>query len=494
MSSLKISWLTKSDRRPHFTPDASGGRQATDTRKGKQSRNVLKKLNPPIDPSPLNADSMRLATIIRLRWIGVAGQLVTIGFTYLWLGFDVPLPYCLALIALSAWLNVFLLISFPPRHRLSAPFAASLLTYDMLQLAALIYLTGGIGNPFVMLMIAPCIVSAATLPVVYTFTISAITIVSAYLLTYFYWPLPWYSGIRFELPILYKVGILTSVGTGLVFVAFYVRRLAHESREMSAALSATELILAREQKLHALDGLAAAAAHELGTPLSTIYLVAKELERELGPDHPNAEDLALLRSQSDRCREILRTLTRKPDAQDPMHAAVSIREIIDDAAAPYLELGKVIRIDAQPVDGAGPDVSPEPVGLRQPGLIYGLGNIIENAVDFARFNVDVVSRWDADKVTIEILDDGPGFPPDLIDSIGDPYVTTRGAGAGKASKEASGLGLGFFIAKTLLERSGATLELENRQAPKHGAHVRLTWPRSAFTTPDGWQAHKTGGR
>ncbi|MCH9808163.1 MAG: ActS/PrrB/RegB family redox-sensitive histidine kinase [Alphaproteobacteria bacterium] len=435
-------------------------------------------------------EQVRLATIVRLRWIAVFGQLLAICFVYFGLGFELPLAYCLVLIALSAWLNVFLLLQFPQRHRMSAPFAATLLTYDMLQLAGLIYFTGGIGNPFVMLLVAPCIVSAAILPAGFTIAICAITIVCAYGLTYEYWPLPWYHGIRFELPILYKVGILTAVGSGLVFLAFYVRRLAQESRDMSTALTATELVLAREQKLHALDGLAAAAAHELGTPLSTIYLVAKELQAELGPDHPNAADLALLQSQSDRCRAILKKLTRKPSEQDPMHAAISIEELINEAGAPYSELGKVLMISAAPAEGATGDGAVEPVGLRQPGLLYGLGNIIENAIDFARFTVNVTARWDKDTVIVEILDDGPGFPADLIDSIGDPYVTTRGGHSGKQSKEASGLGLGFFIAKTLLERSGASLELENRSGEKTGALVRLTWPRSAFAAPDGWRAHQ----
>lgn len=433
--------------------------------------------------------NVRLATIVRLRWVAVAGQLLTLGFVHFWLGFDVPLAYCMALVALSAWLNVFLVIQFPPRHRLTAPFAATLLTYDMLQLAVLLYFTGGIGNPFVMLIVAPCIVSAATLPVVYTAAMCALTLLCTYGLTYEYWPMPWYDGIRFELPLLYKTAILTSVGTGLLFVAFYVRRLAHEGREMSAALAATELILAREQKLHALDGLAAAAAHELGTPLSTIYLIARELQRDLGPDHKHAEDLALLQSQADRCREILRKLTRTPDAQDPMHQSVSIIEVLSDAASPYRELGKKLNISGSPVEGAQGVAAAEPVGLRQPGLHYGLGNIIENAVDFAKSQVDIIARWDGTKVTVEIVDDGPGFKPDLIDSIGDPYVTSRGAGSGKASTAASGLGLGFFIAKTLLERSGAVVELENRKAPETGAKVRLTWPRDAFAVPDGWRAH-----
>lgn len=436
------------------------------------------------------AQNVRLATIVRLRWIAVAGQLLTLGFVKFWLGFDVPPAPCLALIALSAWLNVFLVVQFPPRHRVTDNVAAALLTYDMLQLAALLYFTGGIGNPFVMLIIAPCIVSAATLPVGYTFAISALTLLCAYVLTFDYWPLPWFPGIRFELPLIYKVGILTSVGTGLLFVAFYVRRLAHEGREMSAALAATELILAREQKLHALDGLAAAAAHELGTPLSTIYLVAKELERDLGPSHSHAEDLALLRTQSDRCREILRKLTRRPDAQDPMHSSVSISEILSDAAAPYRDYGKVLIFSAAPTEGATGEATTEPVGSRQPGLFYGLGNIIENAVDFAKYNVELTARWDASKVVIEVADDGPGFPIDLMDSLGDPYVTTRGVTSGKAAKEASGLGLGFFIAKTLLERSGAVIELENRVAPETGARVRMTWPRSAFSVPEGWSPHQ----
>ncbi|MBU2581601.1 MAG: ActS/PrrB/RegB family redox-sensitive histidine kinase [Alphaproteobacteria bacterium] len=433
--------------------------------------------------------NVRLATIVRLRWIAVVGQLLTLAFVHFWLGFELPLAYCMALVALSAWLNVFLVIQFPPRHRLTAAFAATLLTYDMLQLAVLLYFTGGIGNPFVLLIVAPCIVSAATLPVTYTVAICALTLLCTYGLTYEYWPMPWYSGIRFELPLLYKTGILASVGTGLLFVAFYVRRLAHEGREMSAALAATELILAREQKLHALDGLAAAAAHELGTPLSTIYLIARELQRDLGPDHSHAEDLALLQSQSDRCREILKKLTRKPDAQDPMHQSVSILEVLSDAAAPYLELGKKVSISGSAVEGAQAQAAAEPIGLRQPGLHYGLGNIIENAVDFAKTEVDIKASWDGSKVIVEIVDDGPGFKPELMDSIGDPYVTTRGAGSGKAAKEASGLGLGFFIAKTLLERSGAVVELENRRAPETGARVRLTWPRGAFAAPEGWRAH-----
>ncbi|SDO32215.1 MULTISPECIES: ActS/PrrB/RegB family redox-sensitive histidine kinase [Filomicrobium] len=431
---------------------------------------------------------VRLATIVRLRWIAVVGQLLAILVVAFGLKFPVPLAHCLTLIALSAWLNVFLSIRLPGSHRLSPPVAAALLTYDILQLSALLYFTGGIGNPFVVLIVAPVTVSAATLPTRFTIFLGLIALLATYWLTYDYWPLPWYQNLKFELPVLYKFGIFTAMGAGMTFIALYVRRLAKEGREMSAALAATELVLASEQKLHALDGLAAAAAHELGTPLSTIVLVTKELEREFGPDHPHAEDIALLRSQAARCREILQTLTRKPSASDPMHETQSVRELVDEAASPYLEFGKQLRIIASPMEAVEDDaVAKQPVGARQPGVLYGVRNIIENAVDFAASRVDVTASWDADHVVLEISDDGPGFPPELLNALGDPYLTTKSQNAARRSSKTYGLGLGFFIAKTLLERSGATVECGNRTADKGtGAIVRITWPRSFFVAPATW--------
>lgn len=431
---------------------------------------------------------VRLATIVRLRWIAVVGQLIAILVVAFGLKFPVPLAHCLTLIALSAWLNVFLSIRLPGSHRLSPPVAAALLTYDILQLSALLYFTGGIGNPFVVLIVAPVTVSAATLPTRFTIFLGLIALLATYWLTYDYWPLPWYQNLKFELPVLYKFGIFTAIGAGMTFIALYVRRLAKEGREMSAALAATELVLASEQKLHALDGLAAAAAHELGTPLSTIVLVTKELEREFGPDNPHAEDIALLRSQAARCREILQTLTRKPSASDPMHETQSIRELVDEAASPYLEFGKQLHIVASAMDAVEDDaVAKQPVGARQPGVLYGVRNIIENAVDFAASRVDVTARWDAEQVVLEVADDGPGFPPELLNALGDPYLTTRSQNAARRSSKTYGLGLGFFIAKTLLERSGATVECGNRTIDKgSGAIVRITWPRSFFVAPATW--------
>jgi two-component system sensor histidine kinase RegB len=250
------------------------------------------------------------------------------------------------------------------------------------------------------------------------------------------------------------------------------------------------MVLAREQQLHALDGLAAAAAHELGTPLSTIAVVAKELSRDAPPNSAMAEDLALLQSQAVRCREILKKLTRTPSEPDPLHARVSVTQLIDEAAAPYRGFNTQIVVTAGPAangKGESEDAS-EPVGERRPGLIFGIGNLLENAVDFAHSRVDVVAVWSAKDIVITIYDDGPGIPPDVLEALGDPFITTRpartrnseqGRGTGKTGKP-TGLGLGFFIAKTLLERSGANVTLDNRPAPAQGAIVQLTWTRAAF--------------
>jgi len=436
---------------------------------------------------------LRLQTAVRLRWFGVIGQLLTVGVVYLLLGFQLPLGICLAFIALSAWLNVFLRIRFPARTRLSTGFATSLLAYDILQLAALLFLTGGADNPFIFLLVAPVTVSAATQPPRNTIALGLLGAGMAVLLLFYSMPLPWYPGSRPDLPMLYSFGVLASVLSGMVFLALYAWRLAKEARQMSDALAATELVLAREQQLHALDGLAAAAAHELGTPLSTIAVVAKELAREPAAGGQFADDIALLQAQAMRCREILTKLTRSPSEPDPLHARMSVTQLIDEAAEPYRSTSS-LSISAEPEASVDGEAALEPVGERKPGVIYGLSNLIENAVDFARQRVEIVARWSARDVLLTISDDGPGIPLDVLDALGEPYITTRGTRrAGQIKNgEPTGLGLGFFIAKTLLERSGAAVTLENRQRPDHGAVVTVSWPRQVFEskrqTAQGWDA------
>jgi len=423
---------------------------------------------------------LRLLTIVRLRWFAILGQIMTVCGVWFWLGFSLPIGYCLAFIALSAWLNVFLAIRFPGRHRLGQMFATAILAYDILQLAGLLYLTGGIENPFAMLIVAPVTVSAATLPPRNTILLGLAAAGATALIAVAHYPLPWEHGIAFELPFVYKSGLLAAVLSTMAFLGLYGWRLAKESREMMAALAATEFVLAREQKLHALDDLAAAAAHELGTPLSTIVLIAKELERDAAGNAAFSEDLALLRGQAQRCREILRKLTKRQDGADPLVGRVGVRELIEEAASPYRSLGKTIEIHARPAPRTSLATAREPMGERRPGMIYGLGNIIENAVEFAAARVDVLAEWTGESLNIVVTDDGPGFPPELIDTIGEPYVTKRGPmGASKRGKS-RGLGLGVFIAKTLLERSGASVALENKAPPARGAVVRVAWGRRNF--------------
>jgi two-component system, sensor histidine kinase RegB len=425
---------------------------------------------------------LRLQTAVRLRWFGVIGQLLTVCFVYLGLGYPLPFGVCLAFIALSAWLNVFLRILYPARTRLSSALATCLLAYDILQLAALLYLTGGIQNPFTFLLVAPVTVSAATLPPHNTITLGVLGAAVTVLLVFYHLPLPWRRGEIFDLPTLYNIGLLASVLSGMIFLALYAWRLAKEGRQMADALAATEMVLAREQQLHALDGLAAAAAHELGTPLSTIAVVAKELAREAPAGSQFAEDVALLQTQAVRCREILRKLTRAPTEPDPLHARMSITQLIDEAADPYRGFGAELLVRAAPEAGSEGGAAWEPVGERRPGVLYGLGNLVENAVDFARERVEITATWSQRQVVIEIADDGPGIPADVMDALGEPYITTRRARTRSQIKDGgpSGLGLGFFIAKTLLERSGATVALDNRERPRHGAIVKISWPREVF--------------
>jgi len=425
---------------------------------------------------------LRLQTLTRLRWIAVCGQLAVVIGTHFGLHFPLPIGLCLAAIALSAALSTALQLRFAARHRLSVPFGTALLVFDMAQLGSLLYLTGGIDNPFCFLLVAPVTVAAATLPVESTLVLSVLTLAVAGLLTRYHLPLPWASGQQFTLPPIYTAGVWGSILCGMVFMGLYARRLAREAWQMSEALAATEHVLSREQRLHALDGLAAAAAHELGTPLGTIAVVVKEIQRALPKDSPLAEDIELLRSQAQRCREILRTLTERSALGDPLHAYLPLSHLIDESVEPFRVFEKEIVVAAGPAPGLEGAPAEEPVSQRRPGVVYGLTNLVENAVDFAHSRVDILAGWTADRVTITIADDGPGFPPSILGALGDPYVTTRGGPDRPAAKDeqAGGLGLGFFIAKTLLERSGAEIEIANREPAQSGAVVQVSWPRAIF--------------
>jgi two-component system sensor histidine kinase RegB len=418
---------------------------------------------------------LRLSTLIRLRWLAVIGQTGAILVVGLWFEFPLPFGACFALISLSAWLNLGLRITFPASHRLDPNWAALLLAYDLLQLAGLLYLTGGLQNPFAILLIGPVMVSATTLEPDKTFLLGAMALAAATVLVFIHEPLPWFPHQTFVAPLHYVGGVWVALVCALVFMAFYSFRVAEEARQLADALAATELVLQREQHLSALDGLAAAAAHELGTPLATIALVANELARELAPGDPRSEDIQLIRAQSQRCREILSKITSLSSAPEEHFGRMTLSHIIEDVAAPHRDFGIAISVELQ---GEGA----EPAAARNPGLAYGLGNLIDNAVDFAETQVEVSAGWTEQAVRVAIADDGPGFAPEVLDRLGEPYVTTRRFNA-QPSDEHGGLGLGFFIAKTLLERSGATLQLSNRKLPAKGAVVTVEWPREEFEKP-----------
>jgi two-component system sensor histidine kinase RegB len=411
---------------------------------------------------------LRLDTLIRLRWLAVAGQTAAVIGVFFGLGVELPLAFCLIAIALSAGLNFFLRILYPVTERLDTRRAAMLLGFDILQLAVLLALTGGLENPFAMLFLAPVLISATSLPPLPTTLLGVFAFVCVSLLAVFHMPLPWPGG-GFQVPGLYVAGVWAAITLALGFIGIYAWRVADEGRQLSDALSATELVLAREQHMSALDGLAAAAAHELGTPLATIRLVARELEKSV-PEGPMREDVLLLREQVDRCREILQKLTSLHE-EDALHTEMTIRHLIEDVVAPHRDFEVEIEIDAPG------NPKPEPVGRRNPGVLYGLGNLVENAVDFATNKVQVTARWDDQEIAVTITDDGPGFPPEVLARLGDPYLTTRGARRDALDTDRPGLGLGVFIAKTLLERSGAKVGFENGET---GAIVRVLWPRSAF--------------
>ncbi len=418
---------------------------------------------------------LRLETLIRLRWLAVVGQTVAVLITATMLDAAFPVGLCFAVVALSAWLNIVLKMRFSSIHRLENRWGALLLAYDILQLAALLYLTGGLENPFAFLMLAPVLVSATILPPKRTLPLGLFALALATALVFWHEPLPWNPDEPLRLPFLYIAGIWVALVLGTAFIAFYAWRVSVEARQLVDALTAAELVLSREQSLSALDGLAAATAHELGTPLATITLVAREMERDLPAGSPLIEDVTLMRTQAERCREILRKLASLGSESDREFARLRISHLLEEVVEPHRNFGVAISIK---VKG---DSEREPIGQRSPGVLYGLGNIVENAVDFASSTVDIVVEWDLTSCAVTITDDGPGFAADVIDRLGDPFVTTRGSGVAQPDRniESGGLGLGFFIAKTLLERSGANVEFSNRPLGAHGAVIRIAWPLSA---------------
>jgi two-component system sensor histidine kinase RegB len=410
--------------------------------------------------------------LVLLRWMAIAGQTATVLIVEFVLGFDLNLASCLAVIAASAWLNIFLSAASPGQRYVGEREAAAQLSFDILQLSVLIALTGGLDNPFAVLLGVPVMIASTILRPGMVVVLGLVTAAATFAMMIWKAPLPWRMGEPFDPPTLYEAGLWTALVSGAGFMSVFAWRLAADARAMSTALAATEIVLTREQRLSALGGLAAAAAHELGTPLGTIHMVAKELARQAPPGSDMAEDLALLVQQSERCREILKQLGRRGAEDDEVHARTTLAGLIQEVVEPLKGFGPELDIRLEPAE---PGMSATFPDLRRsPEMLYALGNLLDNAVDHAESKVMVLGRWSPEWIEIEIADDGPGFPQAVLAKLGEPYVTQRGSDTGRG-----GLGLGFFIAKVFVERSGGTLAFGNRRAPQTGAVVRARWPLAA---------------
>jgi two-component system sensor histidine kinase RegB len=439
---------------------------------------------------PANRDTrsewIRLRTLILLRWMAIAGQLAALTVADLVVGMQLPLGFCYLVVGVAVIGNLVASFVFPGNKRLSEAGAMLTLLFDVSQLAVLLALTGGLNNPFALLILVPVTISAGALELRTTILLGLVAIALVSIVWVYNLPLRFADGSVLQVPAVFEYGFWLSIVIGIMFLALYSRRVATEIRSMSDALLATQMALAREQKLTDLGGVVAAAAHELGTPLATIKLASTELAEELADRPDLREDAELIRAQADRCRDILRSMGRA--GKDDLHLRQApLGAVLREAAEPHLERGKSVAFDVFPgVTGS----ERQPTILRRPEVIHGLRNLVQNAVDFARAQVWIDATWTDAVISVRIIDDGAGYPASVLGRIGDPFVRSRTASQETGQRpDYEGMGLGLFIAKTLLERSGAELSFANgadpfltrAEHPNHsGAIVEVRWPASAL--------------
>ena len=436
--------------------------------------------------------------MIFLRWVAIVGQLTAILVGQYVYGLQLELGLCYFAVGLSVIGNLVAAFVFPENKRLSERENLSMVMFDLLQLGFLLFLSGGLHNPFALLLLGPVTVSAAVLTTRSTLLAGGTAIAMVTLLSKFHLSLKTDLGFILRVPDVFLFGNWIALVIAIVFIGAYSRRITSEMHSMSDALTATQMALSREQKLTDLGGVVAAAAHELGTPLATIKLASSELMDELEDREDLRADAALIREQADRCRDILRDMGQA--GKDDLHLRQApLMTVIAEAAEPHAHRGKAVHFSHDPL--AGVEMS-QPAILRKPEIIHGLRNLVQNAVDFANKNVWVEGHWTTNTISIRIVDDGTGFPPHLIGRIGDPFVGRRKTPSeGQDRPGYEGMGLGLFIAKTLLERSGAELSFANGSDPymtapdtaKHtGAIVEVKWPRDTIDARHGSNAIPLG--
>lgn len=432
---------------------------------------------------------VRLRTLLRVRWFAIAGQSAAILVAVQVYGLQIQTGFATAVIGLAIIANLYFTSVYPENKRLSETEAFSMLIIDIFQLALLLYVTGGLVNPFAVLILAPVTIAATVLQLRGTLILGMVAITLISLISQFSQPIATSDGVVLLLPPLIQFGFWAALVIGITFLAVYARQITMEMHTMAEALLATQLALAREQKLTDLGGVVAAAAHELGTPLSTIKLISSELMEDLPENTDHHDDVVLIGEQADRCRDILRSMGRA--GKDDLHVRhAPLETVVREAADPHMNRGKTVSLNAGPTHN---DTLAQPAIPRRPEIVHGLRNLIQNAVDFAETAVQIDVSWDADMIKVRIMDDGKGFPASVIGRIGDPFVRRRRQTNDRPGYE--GMGLGMFIAKTLLERSGATLTFANsRNKGKNGqagptlggAVVSVRWPRNIefITAPE----------
>lgn len=429
------------------------------------------------DEAVLGQGRLRIRTVVTLRWmlLGCEAAALTLGA----LVFSLPGPYAIGfgLVGLAAWINLLVGVATPGQRLLHPAEAALQLGFDILRVAGLAALTGGITNPFLVLMLPPLALAAATLPLRPTLALGALATLALAVISFAAYPLPGAAGPLADVPLGFRLATLAALLLALGIATAFVREAAQETARRALALDVTQAVLARERRLSALGGLAASAAHELGTPLATIAIVAKEMARE-APTPQVREDADLLMAQAQRCREILARLTQTPGASDEVHERMSLLQLLQEVIEPHRDV-KGVRLEAI-VTGA-PDAR-KPGIMRMPEVIHAISSFEENAVDFATSEVLVTARFDAETISLEVRDDGPGIAPEILARLGEPYVTSRPGAEGSRTGHV-GMGLGFFISKTLLERTGARVTFQNGRP--RGAVVSVRWPRTRIESAHG---------
>ncbi|NCU20208.1 HAMP domain-containing histidine kinase [Candidatus Falkowbacteria bacterium] len=438
----------------------------------------------------MHSDWVRLRTLIYLRWTAVFGQLTAIIVAWVFYDIALNLWLCFLVVGAAVVANLAAMRFFPENRRLSESEAMTMLLFDTAQLSFMLALTGGLNNPFALLILVPATIAATALQTRSLVFVGMVTILLVTILGLGDASLYTRSGEEILVPEVFSFGYWMAIVIGVVFLGLYARRVSSEIHSMGDALLATQMALSREQKLTDLGGVVAAAAHELGTPLATIKLVSVELADELG-DRPDLRaDAELICEQADRCRDILRSMGRA--GKDDLHLRIApVLAVLREAAEPHMDRGKTILFEAVPgADSSGK----HPNIYRMPEVIHALRNFVQNAVDFAKSTVWVEAKWTEEHIVVRVVDDGPGYPHSLLGRIGDPFLTSRRPEAERPDRpEYEGMGLGLFIAKTLLERTGAQVEFYNSTPPlqagdgpaQSGAAIEVIWPISRIIAPEG---------